>query len=89
MSIFSVKHITSRSNLPQSLITGRAYFIDDEGSVVIDHGNGPVTYGAKAQTDTNTTAIGTLSSLNTTSKSDLVGAVNEVLSHITWVEDNA
>ena len=35
-------------------------------------------YGAKSEADTNTTSIGTLSSLQTTEKSNLVGAVNEV-----------
>ena len=35
-------------------------------------------YGAKSEADTNATAIGTLSNLQTTEKSNLVGAVNEV-----------
>lgn len=35
-------------------------------------------YGAKSKADNNETAIGTLSSLNTTEKSNLVGAINEV-----------
>ena len=35
-------------------------------------------YAAKSEADTNTTAIGTLSNLNTTEKTNLVGAINEV-----------
>ena len=41
---FSVKHLASRSGLPATLTQGRAYFIDDEGSIVINHGEGAVTY---------------------------------------------
>lgn len=35
------------SLLPEKLTRGRAYFIDDEQVIVIDHGRGPVIYGGK------------------------------------------
>ena len=35
------------SLLPQKLVRGRAYFIDDEQVIVVDHGKGPVIYGGK------------------------------------------
>ncbi len=44
---YSVKHVESISNLPQKLTRGRAYFVDDEQVIVIDHGQGPITYGGK------------------------------------------
>lgn len=44
----SAKHIKNLAQLPEKLIIGRAYFIDDEHYIVIDHGNGPVIYGNKA-----------------------------------------
>ena len=44
---YSVKHVESMSLLPAKLTRGRAYFVDDEQVIVIDHGNGPVTYGGK------------------------------------------
>ena len=33
--------------LPEKLTRGRAYFVDDEQVIVIDHGQGPVIYGGK------------------------------------------
>lgn len=46
---FSVKHVESMDSLPEKLTPGRIYFVDDEQSIVIDHGNGlpPVIYGGK------------------------------------------
>ena len=44
---YSVKHVESMSLLPAKLTRGRAYFVDDEQVIVIDHGNGPVIYGGK------------------------------------------
>ena len=35
------------SLLPEKLTRGRAYFVDDEQVIVIDHGQGPVIYGGK------------------------------------------
>lgn len=75
---FSVQHVASRSNLPATLTQGRLYFIDDEGSIVVNHGNGPVTYASPEQGQTNAANIGTLANLTTTEKSNIVGAVNEV-----------
>lgn len=37
--------VKTRADLPSPLIKGRAYFIEDEGGIVIDHGTGPVEYG--------------------------------------------
>ncbi|MBQ2617471.1 MAG: hypothetical protein IJF90_11505 [Synergistaceae bacterium] len=42
---FTAKHVESMSLLPQTLEVGRAYFVDDEQVIVIDHGRGPVIYG--------------------------------------------
>lgn len=44
---YSVKHVESKSLLPTKLTRGRAYFVDDEQVIVIDHGLGPVIYGGK------------------------------------------
>ena len=44
---YSVKHVESLSDIPQNLTRGRAYFVDDEQVIVIDHGQGPITYGGK------------------------------------------
>ena len=41
------RHVSTRALLPAVLDRGRAYFIDDEQIIVIDHGNGPVEYGGK------------------------------------------
>ena len=47
--LFSVKHVASLALLPKNLTIGRAYFVDDEQVIVINHGDGrgPVTYGGK------------------------------------------
>ena len=42
---FAAKHVESMSLLPENLTIGRAYFVDDEQVIVIDHGRGPVVYG--------------------------------------------
>lgn len=42
---FTAKHVESMALLPETLEVGRAYFVDDEQVIVIDHGRGPVTYG--------------------------------------------
>ena len=42
---FTAKHIESMDLLPDTLEIGRAYFVDDEQVIVIDHGRGPVIYG--------------------------------------------
>lgn len=42
---FTAKHVESMSLLPENLTIGRAYFVDDEQVIVIDHGRGPVVYG--------------------------------------------
>lgn len=44
---FTVRHVESRSDLPAKLERGRAYFVDDDQVIVIDHGLGPVEYGGK------------------------------------------
>ena len=45
---WSIKHVESMLDLPDTLTRGRAYFVDDERVIVIDHGRGPVVYGGKA-----------------------------------------
>lgn len=44
---WSVKHVGTLSLLPEKLTRGRAYFVDDEQIIIIDHGQGPVIYGGK------------------------------------------
>ena len=41
----TARHIESMALLPENLEIGRAYFVDDEQVIVIDHGRGPVIYG--------------------------------------------
>ena len=45
---YSVKHVRTLAELPQKLTRGRAYFVDDEAYIIIDHGMGPVIYGNKS-----------------------------------------
>ncbi len=42
---YGVSHIEKLTLLPETLELGRAYFVDDEGYIVIDHGRGPIIYG--------------------------------------------
>lgn len=42
---YSFKHVPSSALLPENLTRGRIYFLDDEGTIIINHGRGPVTYG--------------------------------------------
>lgn len=44
---WKARHVESRSLLPEKLDRGRAYFVDDEQIIIIDHGNGPIEYGGK------------------------------------------
>lgn len=43
--IFSASHVRTREQLPSELVLGRAYFIDNEQIIIINHGQGPVIYG--------------------------------------------
>lgn len=42
---WSAKHVRTLAELPKNLTLGRAYFVDDEHYIIIDHGAGPVIYG--------------------------------------------
>lgn len=44
---WKAKHLTTASQFPDKPTRGRAYFIDDEGVIKIDHGQGVITYGAR------------------------------------------
>ena len=46
-SYYGVSHIEKLTLLPETLEHGRAYFVDDEQVIVIDHGQGAVIYGGK------------------------------------------
>lgn len=47
--LFSVKTVATEALLPAHLTVGRAYFVQDEQIIIIDHGDGrgPVRYGDK------------------------------------------
>ena len=49
----SSRHVKSRHLLPTLLKKGRKYFIEDEGVILVDHGEGPREYGR------NPTAVAT------------------------------
>jgi len=44
---WKAEHVRTLAELPDKLVRGRAYFIDEEGYIVIDHGDGlgPQIYG--------------------------------------------
>ena len=44
---FKAEHVRTLAELPEKLIKGRVYFIDEQGYIVIDHGDnlGPQIYG--------------------------------------------
>lgn len=67
---------TTHYDLSQYIGTDKpTYLVDYNADMsAIDTG----IYEAKSEADTNTTAIGTLSNLSTTEKTNLVGAINEV-----------
>lgn len=67
---------TSHYNLSQYIGSDKPTYLVDYNSdmAAIDSG----IYAAKNEADNNATSIGTLSSLTTTEKSNLVGAINEV-----------
>ena len=44
---WSARHVGTRSRLPAKLTKGRAYFIEDEQVIVVDHGKGAITYGSQ------------------------------------------
>ncbi len=44
---WKARHVDTRALLPAKLDRGRAYFVDDEQIIIIDHGTGPVEYGGK------------------------------------------
>ena len=70
---------TTHYELSQYLGTDKpTYLVDYNGDMSkIDTG----IYNAKSEADTNATSIGTLSNLTTDSKTNLVGAINEVDGH--------
>ena len=67
---------TTHYNLSQYVASDKpTYLVDYNADMsAIDSG----IYAAKSEADTNTVSIGTLSSLTTTEKSNLVGAINEL-----------
>lgn len=67
---------TTHYNLNQYVASDKpTYLVDYNGDMsAIDS----AIYSAKSEADTNTSSIGTLSSLTTTVKTDLVSAINEV-----------
>lgn len=70
---------TSHYNLSQYVGTDKPTYLADYNTDMSNIDTG--IYGAKSIADTNTNSIGTLSSLTTDTKSNLVGAINEVDSH--------
>ena len=44
---WTAKHVGTGTLLPKKLTKGRAYFVEDEQVIVVDHGDGPITYGGK------------------------------------------
>ena len=44
---WKARHVRTLAELPEKLIKGRAYFVDDEGIILVDHGDhrGVQTYG--------------------------------------------
>lgn len=42
---WSVRFVPTESALPSKLERGRAYFIGDKQVIIVDYGNGPITYG--------------------------------------------
>lgn len=73
---FASTNKTTHYELNQYIGTDKPTYLTDynQDMAKIDAG----IYGAKAEADTNATAIGTLSNLTTTEKSNLVGAINEI-----------
>lgn len=74
----SVRHVATRSALPSTLVQGRLYFIDDEGTIVINHGDGAIDYGAAVTARGAAQAIGDISQLTTPNTTDLVSAINSM-----------
>lgn len=70
---------TSHYNLSQYVGTDKPTYLADYNTDMSNIDTG--IYGAKSTADTNTNSIGTLSSLTTDTKSNLVGAINEVDAH--------
>lgn len=70
---------TSHYNLSQYIGTDKPTYLADYNTDMSNIDTG--IYGAKSTADTNTNSIGTLSSLTTDTKSNLVGAINEVDAH--------
>lgn len=71
---------TTNYDLSQYIGTDKPTYLTDynQDMVKIDTG----IHSAKSQADTNSSAIGTLSNLNTETKTDLVSAMNEVVSDV-------
>lgn len=70
---------TSHYNLSQYIGTDKPTYLADYNTDMSNIDTG--IYGAKSTADANTNSIGTLSSLTTDTKSNLVGAINEVDAH--------
>lgn len=75
---------TTHYNLSQYIASDKPTYLVDYNSDMSNIDTG--IHEAKAEADTNTAAIGSLSDLNTTVKSDLVSAVNEVEGRVDTLE---
>lgn len=77
---------TTHYNLSQYVGTDKPTYLADYNTDMSNIDTG--IYGAKSTADTNTNSIGTLSGLTTDTKSNLVGAINEVDAHADTNADN-
>ena len=47
MANISMEHVSTENDLPEQLVTGRLYFIEDTGIIRVNHGFKVVDYGGK------------------------------------------
>lgn len=86
---FSVRHVATRDDLPETLVQGRAYFIEDEGTITVNHGDGGIDYGAAVTANSTAQAVGDISNLVTPVTSNLTSAVNSIHNYTNgWYEMN-
>ena len=47
----SIEHVLTENDLPENLVVGRLYFIDDTGIIRVNHGGNVVDYGGNINND--------------------------------------
>jgi len=84
----SFAQVKDRESLPVQLVVGRAYFVDSEGVILIDQGNGIVEYGNTSALQAQIKSVKDEKDLLEKYVEDLDDQLKELKDMLTWKHDD-